>query len=135
MKSGYFTRRLTTCNETFAAISRGRLNFSALWNEGKVHTYHHETSIFSSLAVRCEPPCAQQTARKIRASIHGPGYLSARMSNLLFKISFAGVERESQIEPNSRSRPRGVHPKKNDIVNKLLPLIPTQGRRSGISCP
>ncbi|GFO07689.1 hypothetical protein PoB_003419400 [Plakobranchus ocellatus] len=30
--------------------------------------------------------------------------------NLLFKISFAGVEREPQIEPNSWSQPRGVHP-------------------------
>ncbi|GFO22269.1 hypothetical protein PoB_004877400 [Plakobranchus ocellatus] len=45
--------------------------------------------------------------------------------NLLFKISFAGVERKPQIEPNSRSQPRGVHPKKNVIVNELLPLIPT----------
>ncbi|GFO43463.1 hypothetical protein PoB_006996800 [Plakobranchus ocellatus] len=45
--------------------------------------------------------------------------------NQLFKTSFAGVEREPQIEPYSRSQPRGVHPKKNDIVNKLLPRIPT----------
>ncbi|GFN94149.1 hypothetical protein PoB_002065500 [Plakobranchus ocellatus] len=45
--------------------------------------------------------------------------------NLLFKISFAGVEREPQTEPNSRSQPRGVLPKKNDIVYKLLPLMPT----------
>ncbi|GFO23043.1 hypothetical protein PoB_004954800 [Plakobranchus ocellatus] len=44
--------------------------------------------------------------------------------NLLFKISFASVERQPQIEPNSRSQPRAVHPKKTDIVNKLLPLIP-----------
>ncbi|GFO39429.1 hypothetical protein PoB_006593400 [Plakobranchus ocellatus] len=45
--------------------------------------------------------------------------------NLPFKTSFVGVEREPEIEPNSRSQPRGVHPKKNDIVNKLLPLIQT----------
>ncbi|GFO22661.1 hypothetical protein PoB_004916600 [Plakobranchus ocellatus] len=44
--------------------------------------------------------------------------------NLLFKKSFAGVEREPQIEPNSPSKSRGAHPKKNNIVKKLLPLIP-----------
>ncbi|GFO27373.1 hypothetical protein PoB_005387800 [Plakobranchus ocellatus] len=37
--------------------------------------------------------------------------------NLLFKVSFAGVEREPQIEPSSRSQPRGVHPKRNGIAS------------------
>ncbi|GFO07934.1 hypothetical protein PoB_003443900 [Plakobranchus ocellatus] len=77
------------------------------------------------LAVRCEPPYAQQTARKTRAGIHGPGIFQRDREHLLLKISFEGVEREFQIEPNSRSQPRGVHPKKNDTVNILLPLIPT----------
>ncbi|GFO16437.1 hypothetical protein PoB_004294200 [Plakobranchus ocellatus] len=45
--------------------------------------------------------------------------------NLLFKIALAGVERQPQVKPGSRSQPRAVHPKKNDIVNKLLSLIPT----------
>ncbi|GFO27724.1 hypothetical protein PoB_005422900 [Plakobranchus ocellatus] len=54
--------------------------------------------------------------------------------NLLFKISFAGVEREPQIEPNSHNHEVCIQRRMLSSTNCYL-SYQQQGRRSGISCP